>query len=474
MPTYRITAPDGRNFRVTRDSPPSESELEDIFAGMGGGAPKHTAPAQPEERSRLADTAIGAAKGLGNTVVGLGEMVHRVPGVSRAVDALYGQEGLSAAAFPAAREAVRPENTAQKVGFASEQLGEFFVPGGSASKLAQVPKAALTTLAQTGDMGAAGVSGAITAAMPGAGAMSRAASFFKKGAIKDITRALGPTKEWAKTESAKLAPGMLERGVKGSREAMLKQAEAASDAVGAKLGEAYKIAAESGQTVSGLVIRGELELAKDALTVTNGAGKRLIVPGTEAAAKKLDNLNEFVGQLGDDIPVDKAHAVKMAWDHVVSSAGLYGPKSMASATDNAEAWALREGASAFRSLLDDVPNVGALNQEYKFWAGLKDVLKATELRTQGQSSGLFAAGGGGAAGVAAAASGGGATAAILSGWAGKKLIEAMQSAAWRTTVTAPMKDAVAKALASGSQGALTKAVSNIAAATPGLARTALR
>lgn len=423
----------------------------------------------------LADNAIGVAKGVGNTVIGLGEMVHRIPGVTRAVDALYGQPGISDAAFGEAREAVRPDNAAQTVGFAGEQIAEHFIPVGTAAKAAKVGQSALTTLAQSGDARAAGVSGALTAAVPSVvSAAGRASEFFRKGAIKDITRALAPTKEWAKSDAAKIAPGMLARGVRGSREAMLARAEAASDEVGAKLGDAYRVAAESGQTISGQVIRGELELAKDALTVTNSAGKPALVPGFEAAAKKLDQLNEFVANLGDDIPVDKAHAVKTAWDRLVSSAGLYGPKSMATATDNAEAWATREGASAIRRMLDDVPDVSALNKEYKFWISLRDVLKATELRTQGQSSGLFAAGGAGSAAVATAASGGGLTAAFMGGWAGKKLVEALQSPQFRSGVSAQTKDAIANALASRNTGAVIKALGRVTAAAPGAASSPAR
>lgn len=172
MPTYRITGPDGRKFKVRGDAPPSETELEDIFAGMAGGAPER--PAQPpaaapapEGRSTLADVAIGAAKGLGNTAIGLGEMVHRIPGVSRAVDAAYGAfdelrgaepvEGLSERAFPAAREEVRPTNTAQTAGFAGEQIAEHFLPIGAVGKVARVGQAAATTLAQSGNAGTAGV-----------------------------------------------------------------------------------------------------------------------------------------------------------------------------------------------------------------------------------------------------------------------------------------------------------------------------
>lgn len=455
---------------------PTSEPARDWFAQNA--APSQQAetarPAGPVDISPGDDIRKGIAKGVLNTVTGLGEMVHRIPGVTRAVDALYGQEGLSDRAFQASREVARPSNTAQRVGFTAEQVGEFFVPGAGASKLAQVPKAAMTTLAQSGSLADAAVSGGLTAVMPGASAARKGAKALRASAEHNMTQALGPTKEWAKTEAAKLAPQMLDRGVKGSRDAMLQQAKAMSDQVGARIGAAYKAAAEAGQTISGEVIRGELQLAKDGLMVTTQAGKKIPLAGAESAFAKLDDLEKFVLELGDDIPVDKAAAIKSAWDKIVSKSGLYGPKAMASATDNASAWAVREGASAFRRLLDDVPDVTALNKEYQFWAGLKNVIKETQKRTQGQTGGLMAGvGGGGAGAVVGAVTGGGVSGAMLGGLAGRQLVAMLQSPTWRTTVTAPMKDRLASALASGKTGDVLLALGKISAAAPGLVRNAL-
>ncbi|HEY6021785.1 MAG TPA: hypothetical protein VIY48_18525 [Candidatus Paceibacterota bacterium] len=49
MPTYRITAPDGRQFNLTGDSPPTEGELMQIYGSMGGlKAPQAPQPQTPE------------------------------------------------------------------------------------------------------------------------------------------------------------------------------------------------------------------------------------------------------------------------------------------------------------------------------------------------------------------------------------------------------------------------------------------
>lgn len=54
MPTYRVTAPDGRSVRLTGDSPPTEQELEEVFSRVGamsGGQESGTA-GRPWEKYR--------------------------------------------------------------------------------------------------------------------------------------------------------------------------------------------------------------------------------------------------------------------------------------------------------------------------------------------------------------------------------------------------------------------------------------
>src|SRR3990167_7344861 len=63
-------------------------------------------PMRAQQSPDAADFTAGVGKGVVKSVVGLGELAHRFPGVTTAVDALYGQPGLSRAAFPAARRAI--------------------------------------------------------------------------------------------------------------------------------------------------------------------------------------------------------------------------------------------------------------------------------------------------------------------------------------------------------------------------------
>jgi hypothetical protein len=78
----------------------------------------------------VADLAIGAGKGALNTIGGLGRMARQIPGVS-SLDRVMTPIPIN----------TTPENTAQRVGFGAEQVGEFFVPvAGVAGKTARAAR----------------------------------------------------------------------------------------------------------------------------------------------------------------------------------------------------------------------------------------------------------------------------------------------------------------------------------------------
>jgi len=145
----------------------------------------------------VGDVGVGIAKGAANTAVGLGELMHRIPGVSTAVDALYGQPGLSERSFPAAREAVQPTNTAQKDGYYGEQIGEFFLPvagaAGKAGTAGRIGKDALLAGAQTGSATDAAITGGLSAVIPGAQAAVRGAHGLQSLGEKMVRSAIKPT-----------------------------------------------------------------------------------------------------------------------------------------------------------------------------------------------------------------------------------------------------------------------------------------
>jgi hypothetical protein len=111
----------------------------------------------------LREGAKGALKGAASTAVNLGRLVHQIPGVSSAVDALYGAAGMNVdsaqdfglkapqqnlsslitgekpkpQASAETRLGLNPTNTAQKVGFVAEQGAEYLAPAGKVAALAK-------------------------------------------------------------------------------------------------------------------------------------------------------------------------------------------------------------------------------------------------------------------------------------------------------------------------------------------------
>lgn len=78
------------------------------------------------------DVAKGAVKGAAHTALDLGEAVHLIPGVTKGIDALYGQPGLSDAAFKDARDRTAYTNAPQMVGGGLETAAEMAIPVGKA------------------------------------------------------------------------------------------------------------------------------------------------------------------------------------------------------------------------------------------------------------------------------------------------------------------------------------------------------
>lgn len=429
---------------------------------------------KPQERSMLAtakDVAIGAAKSVPETIFGLGKVVRDYTPIGRISDLI--QPG----AFEQKLPEITPSNPAQQAGMTIGQIGQFFVPGAGATRLAraagEVAKSGALTLGQTGgDVAAAGASAALAGALPAAGAATRASRALRGSAEKSVQQALGATKEWAKSEAAKLAPEMLRRGVRGSRQSMLERAQANARTTAKAIDDEVSRLAQTGSTVDARVIVDALGKAKDEFII-NGRP----IEGAQKIVRQLNALENFVANAspwGWAIPIENAQKIKRTWDRIVSKSGLYGQKAGASATDNAAAWTIREAATAFRKELASAsPQLDKLNKDYAFWGGLRKVLTETERRTGSQGGGLVSgvAGVGGAS--AALASGGDFSDIALAGLAGRQVVKVLQSPYWRTAVSAPLKNLLADALASGNAARVERASRKIINALPAQVQLAM-
>lgn len=156
------------------DAPLTESQARIVFRDAPLASSQLDAPASPSMLSSVADVGVGAAKGVGETAVGLGELVSKVPGVSHALNAAYGPEVVKGS-FDWARSFLKPTNTAQRVGKGIEQTAEFFVPGGSVARGAKAIQTGVKAL----DMG-------MRLAMEGASAAAVDAA--QKGSTEDALK----------------------------------------------------------------------------------------------------------------------------------------------------------------------------------------------------------------------------------------------------------------------------------------------
>lgn len=482
-------------------------------------APGSTASEPADERSYpfgipkvVGDVALGAAKGLGHTATGFGKLIHKIPGVTTAIDTLYGQEGLSDAAFDEADRVLTPTNTAEKVGFGLEQAAEFLIPAGAAEKAAAAATAKLAPkftnaprLVQaavklgpriaTEAASAAGVAtahgddsltaGAIGAAVPLAGtAVKAVAPKLMAGAEHGVEQFLGATKERFKAMGQRIAPEMLRRGIRGSRAQVAEQAATAAENAGQAIDGALQ--QFGARKVGTTAVVDALETAKDAFRTTREltpiealrAGHAEMLNGRltfkghatmnangmvelpvvfePRAVRQLDSLQSVIRQLGPDARVDQMVAIRRAWDKVVSQAGGFQHRAPGAIgmplKDTTEAWAKREGAGAIRKLLDaEVPELTALNKEFAFWKNLDDVLSQTMQRTGPHGPGLISAVKEGAGQAVGAAAHGGLGTAFAVGKLAKLLDSAFRSPRWQLA-SAQMKDRLAHSLMNNRSG----------------------
>ena len=125
MPTFRVTDPtSGKTLRLTGDSPPTEQELEQIFAAQ-----------QPEDKSFLEEAGEAVAsvvEPLATIASGIvAEPIAGLAGIAQAVNP-FAEEGAGARAVEATREALtfQPRTEAGQAGL--QAVGETLAPVGEA------------------------------------------------------------------------------------------------------------------------------------------------------------------------------------------------------------------------------------------------------------------------------------------------------------------------------------------------------
>lgn len=314
---------------------------------------------------------------------------------------------------------------------------------------------------------AVGTSGAVSAASFGLGPLlSTLAGRAKAGAAHSISQVFGPTKETTKfITKEKLVPEVLKRRiVASSRESLEAKAAQSAEDWGKALEQAYS-GLPQGASVKPEPIIAALEKAKDKFfTVEKGVKVQLGGDIERQAVKQLSKMQDAIADLAsvpntatlftaggkkipilNDVSIESMRKLRQKLDDTVAKAGGFAGKDIK--VQN-QLWARREAANSIRrEISKEYPEIAKINAEFSFWQNMDDVLSATQLRTQSQSTPLtrqlFRL-----TGAIGGAAGGGIQGTVIGLATAEALSRAFSSTAWRT-VSGQSKNLLSKMLADG-------------------------
>jgi hypothetical protein len=373
LPTYKVTAPDGRTVRLTGDSPPTEQELEEVFAALPAKAAALAAPAERSNMDVMASSVKGLGKSAYNAVAGLNKLFA-------GPDLQGGPIGV-APPTPEPLPVAPDEQTAYTVG----NVAQFMAPGGpvkgAAGMLAQGGKSAAIAAAQGETPRGAAVAGAFGAAGPLTAKVGEmVAPGLRKLAQMQYERALAATTKTNKATSGRITPELLDRGVVGNLEGLAARGARESAPVGRALGEAYEGATKAGVEIRTRPIIDRLGKLKTKYLVKNKAGETFSAnPG---AVARIEAVEELVGKFGDTAPPDQLWRLRQQIDDIITSTGT----GFADVKPGTAKWLQTNARTAIQKELNKAnPDLVKMNAEFSLWKGLEDVAKATIDRKRGQS-----------------------------------------------------------------------------------------
>lgn len=429
------------------------------------------------------DVAVGAAKSLLQQGVRGGELLRKIPGVSM-LDYL----------LEPIKVDLEQKNTAQKAGGLAFELAESVVPAKAVTSLALkagslLPAASLAGRAAVEGGVAAGtsalqgqdatVSGVLGAAAPLVG---KAISWMPDGLMETaktrVRQAFGAQKPRYEAMVEKHLDQILATNLKGTREEMLEQAQAAAaplkadlDAVIAQHGdepfptspiveklEELKNKFRGMREVSSRQVATDPRIAAKAIPTTDPHVYNLPIEIDSRPVRQLEKLQDILTDLGPETTKRQIIAVRKVWDEVVDKAGGFSDKAAGgrglSLKEQSEAWAKKEATSAIRTLLaETTPDLAKVNKELSFWLNVKDVLHESVARTAAAPNSKMASavetGGRLFGGVVTSPSGvlGSITGAFAVGKLAKSVHGVLTSPKWRM-VDARLKQQLAEAIVS--------------------------
>ncbi len=215
----------------------------------------------------------------------------------------------------------------------------------------------------------------------GTAGLGRLAAPLRRGAAAQYTRALRPTTLENKAIAEGVTPKLLERGVRGTTEAIEKRASTEVGKLRPQLESAYRNL-PGGPTAAKSPV-------STALTDLERLKGKYMVDGKVVNAKAVDaieSVQQIIEQHGNNVSPQSIRKLKQIFDEAVSEAGGFTTSDL---TTNYSLKAQKEAANTFRRILHDAhPNVAALDREMSFWLDVQQVARATNQRQLGQQGGL--------------------------------------------------------------------------------------
>lgn len=376
---------------------------------------------------------------------------------------------------------LKPEGTAQKVGFTTEKIAEFMVPAGkikeaetaiktfnASRKFSPVAQKLLNTLERSGveAISAGTVSAAQGREMKDVKNATILSFLFsipfkaaqelrepvgkvlEERARSQFSKILKPTTKENKRLAEKTVPELLKRRViVVSRKGLEKKAVEELAGVGDDLESAYNSLPPNTKVQVAPIIS-KIEEYKSKFLAQNAAGEWIVVDraGYKAAVEIQQTflrLAKNPAGFTDDIAIESIRRARQILDKAVGRKGGFAISEFEGSLRDAQL----EGANAIREqLAKQFPNIDKINKEYTFWSNVRRVIEATNKRITGQeplSETLFELGGG-----VVGASRGGLKSTVIGLVTGKLLIEAIRSPLWRST-SAVTKHVIAESLLRG-------------------------
>lgn len=420
MPTYRIQAPDGRTFRVQGDGPPSEAELESIFAAMGGG------PTHPPSAEDFIPAAPDRGSAVGRFASGVGEMLNPIAiagglynTVRHPIDTGRALVGAHVEQLGKARDAFGEGRYSEAVGHGAagllpvvgpiaadigEQIGQGDIAGGMGRATGLLAPFAAKSALQAAKSGAAKLIPTRAATKLEQAAADRVAEVMSPRANTNVGRRMGNKAQKIAPELAKDAEITGHWSREGMAQAVAAKLEDATQALDAA-GDA-RLAARTFDTQPILdalkAKRADLtakavEGSKPAQTVTERAssildesGRRVIVregkavpigadvtpAPLKARAAQLDQAISEIDSLGPVARYDDLKLIRQAYDGPAKT--VYNPSMTADyLAKQGESLGAADVTGTLREALAKMdPETAAANAQYSLYRNAHDILQA--------------------------------------------------------------------------------------------------